>query len=168
MKKADNSIGVISEAVGTPTKKSLKDVDNMTSTEELLNGDESEDQVLLMKCIKDEELINPINRDSLEYIDNSEADDATFVIRALTERPVEGGPMFASVEDLKDFDPDIDVEEMKVIRRIKKRLYVSDLSKKLKDPMKTKSVYQKSQLYLGVLLLVSIYYSLPVLQMVFR
>ena len=168
LKKADNSIGVISEAVGTPTKNSLKDIEKLTSSEGLVNGNEviiQGDQVHLRKSNKIEELRNPINRDSFEYIDKSEVDDANAVI---WERPVEGGPMIASVEDIKDIDPDVDEDEMRVIRRTKPQLYVSDLSTKLRDPRKTKSVYQKSQLYLGVLFLVSIYYSLPVLQMVAR
>merc|ERR1719228_1999760 len=56
---------------------------------------------------------------------------------------------------------------MKMRVRMKKTLFVTDLSMKITDPTKTKSVYQKSQLYLGILFIVSIYYSLPVLQMVF-
>ena len=52
-------------------------------------------------------------------------------------------------------------------RRQKANLFVSDLSTKLKDPTRSKSVYQKSQLYFGILFLVSLFYSLPVLQMVF-
>eukprot|EP00092_Neocalanus_flemingeri_P009052 GFUD01009743.1.p1 GENE.GFUD01009743.1~~GFUD01009743.1.p1 ORF type:complete len:730 (+),score=141.45 GFUD01009743.1:101-2290(+) len=161
LKQADDNIGFISEAVGTPTKESLKEVEKLTSNDVLLIGDESQNQVLLRKNDKIGELINPLNRNSFEFIDKSGVYDETL-------RPVEGGPMIASVEDIKDINSEVDTEEMKVNRRTKKHLYVSDLSTKLNDPTKTKSVYQKSQLYLGVLFLVSIYYSLPVLQMVFR
>ena len=150
LKKADNSIGVISESVGNPTKTNLTDVEKL-STNDLLNSEaESQSsrqssQVLLRKNAKNQESETPLNRNSFEYIDKSEVEDAMAVIRDLEGRPVEG-----------------------VIRRMKKHLYVSDLSTKMRDPTKTKSVYQKSQLYLGVLFIVSIYYSLPVLQMVFR
>ena len=166
LKAADNSIGVISEAVATPTKESLKDVEKLTSNDMLIN--EPQSKVLLRKSIKNVQIVNALNRDSLEYIDKSEVDDAMLAIRELTEGHIEGGAMIASVEDVKDIDLDVDEEDMKIMRRMKKILYVSDLSTKLNDPRKTKSVYQKSQLYLGVLFLVSIYYSLPVLQMVFR
>jgi len=166
LKAADNSIGVISEAVATPTKESLKDVEKLTSNDMLIN--EPQSKVLLRKSIKNVQIVNALNRDSFEYIDKSEVDDAMLAIRELTEGHVDGGAMIASVEDVKDIDLDVDEEDMKIMRRMKKILYVSDLSTKLNDPRKTKSVYQKSQLYLGVLFLVSIYYSLPVLQMVFR
>ena len=52
-------------------------------------------------------------------------------------------------------------------KRIKTHLFVNDLSGKLADPSRSKSVYQKSQLYLGILFLVSQFYALPTLQMVF-
>ncbi|XP_023340557.1 SID1 transmembrane family member 1 [Eurytemora carolleeae] len=61
---------------------------------------------------------------------------------------------------------DEDVEERRR-RRLDTDLKVSHLSMKLEDPLRSKSVYQKSNLYLGILLLISIFYSLPVLQMVF-
>lgn len=173
LKKAENSIGVISDSVGTPTKTNLTDVEKL-STNDLLNSEvESQSsrqssQVLLRKNAKNAESETPLNRNSFEYIDKSEVEDPKNVIRELEGRPVEGGPMIASTEDIKDIESEVCPEEMKVIRRMKKHLYVSDLSTKMRDPTKTKSVYQKSQLYLGVLFIVSIYYSLPVLQMVFR
>ena len=73
--------------------------------------------------------------------------------------------MLASIEDIKEFDV-LSPDEMRQ-RRTASCLFVSDLSRKLNDPTRTKSVYQKSQLYLGVLFLISMFYSLPVLQMVF-
>ena len=45
---------------------------------------------------------------------------------------------------------------------------VSSISTKLFDKTKSKSMYKKSRLYLGILWLMSIFYSLPVIQMVFR
>jgi len=174
LKKAETGIGAISDSVGTPpTNKYLNDVEKL-STNDLLNSEaESQSsvqssQVLLRKNPKNEELASPLNRISFEYIDKSEVEDSKAVIRELGERPVEGGPMIASTEDIRDIVSEIGPEDLKVLRRTKKVLYVSDLSTKLRDPSRTKSVYQKSQLYLGVLFLVSIYYSLPVLQMVFR
>ena len=174
LKKAETGIGAISDSVGTPpTNKYLNDVEKL-STIDLLNSEaESQSsvqssQVLLRKNTKNEELASPLNRISFEYIDKSEVEDSKAVIRELGERPVEGGPMIASTEDIRDIVSEVGPEDLKVLRRTKKVLYVSDLSTKLRDPSRTKSVYQKSQLYLGVLFLVSIYYSLPVLQMVFR
>ena len=141
---------------------------NKWSSEAESQSSRQSSQVLLRKNAKNEESETPLNRNSFEYIDKSEVDDAKAVIRELEGRPVEGGPMIASTEDIKDIESEVCAEEMNVIRRMKKHLYVSDLSTKMRDPTKTKSVYQKSQLYLGVLFIVSIYYSLPVLQMVFR
>jgi len=51
--------------------------------------------------------------------------------------------------------------------RLRTDLKVTHLSKKIDDVTKTKSIYQKSQLYLGVSLLVSLFYAIPVLQMVY-
>ena len=172
LKKAETGIVEISESVGTTDQKSFMDIEKQ-SLNNLLNSEaeslssRQSSQILLRKNNKNEEdTADPLNRNSFEYIDKSEVDDGK--VRELAERPVEGGPMIASSEDIKDIVSEINSEEMKVARRMKKLLYVSDLSTKLRDPTKTKSVYQKSQLYLGVLFLVSIYYSLPVLQMVFR
>ena len=157
----------MSESVGTPTKKTFTDLEKQSmnnlfnSEAESLNSQQSS-QILLRK--KNEELAGPLNRDSFEYIDKTE-ENAKVITR---DQTVEGGPMIASAEDIKDIISDVNTEDMKIARRMKNILYVSDLSTKIRDPTKTKSVYQKSQLYLGVLFLVSIYYSLPVLQMVFR
>ena len=63
---------------------------------------------------------------------------------------------------------ELDRMDTKQRLRMKSVLYVTDLSQKLNDPSRTKSVSQKSQLYLGLLFIISIFYSLPVLQMVFR
>ena len=73
--------------------------------------------------------------------------------------------LVAGMEDLKKMD--IDTKDGKAAR-MNKHLHVSDLSSKLHNPTRTKSVYQKSQLYVNILMLISIYYSLPVMQMVFR
>jgi len=169
LKIAETGIVEMSESVGTPTKKTFTDLEKQSmnnlfnSEAESLNSQQSS-QILLRKNRKNEELAGPLNRDSFEYIDKTE-EDSKVVSR---DQTVEGGPMIASAEDIKDIVSEVNTEDMKIARRMKNILYVSDLSTKIRDPTKTKSVYQKSQLYLGVLFLVSIYYSLPVLQMVFR
>jgi len=103
-------------------------------------------------------------RESFEFIDKSEDEEE---YKSVAEKAKSENSFIASMEDLRDV-PDIDTADSKMRTRMKKDLKVADLSKKILDPRKTKSVYQKSQLYLGVLFVVSIYYSLPVLQMVFR
>ena len=110
---------------------------------------------------------NPLDRESIEFIDSAEA----FEELGGVQSPGRIAGMLASVEELKEegeveLDGKTTTEEARK-RRMKTYLFVSDLSTKLNDPTKTKSVYQKSQLYLGVLFLVSLFYSLPVLQMVF-
>lgn len=130
-----------------------------------INGSESE--ITLRK--KSENVGNNIlNRQSIEFIDSSEAFDELTGIPS--PKPIEG--MLASVEEVKEDEEDNDdkignTSKQSRLKRHKTYLFVSDLSTKLKDPTKTKSVYQKSQLYLGVLFLISLFYSLPVLQMVF-
>ena len=93
------------------------------------------------------------NRKSLAFIDNSEAE-------TLDDESVPG--RLASVENFEEA-----VDNDNKTKRMKTYLFVNDLSCKLADPTRTKSVYQKSQLYLGILFLVSLFYSLPTLQMVF-
>ena len=102
-------------------------------------------------------------QESIPFIDNGA--NGSFI--EVPERARSEDSFIASFEDLKTV-VEVDTTDMKRRRRLKTNLNVADLSMKLNDPTRTKSVYQKSQLYLGVLLLVSIYYSLPVLQMVFR
>lgn len=72
----------------------------------------------------------------------------------------------AEVLSVMQCEDQVDLND-KIRLRLKTDIRVTDLSMKLGDPSRTKSIYQKSELYLGILLLVSIYYSLPVLQMVF-
>ena len=111
---------------------------------------------------------NPLDRESIEFIDSAEAFEELGGVHS----PGRIAGMLASVEEelMEDGEAEVDgkttTEEARK-RRMKTYLFVSDLSTKLNDPTKTKSVYQKSQLYLGVLFLVSLFYSLPVLQMVF-
>ena len=46
------------------------------------------------------------------------------------------------MEDLRDLELEgLDTTDLKTIRRMKKKLVVSDLSTKLKDKTRTKSVY---------------------------
>ena len=111
---------------------------------------------------------NPLDRESIEFIDSAEAFEELEGVHS----PGRIAGMLASVEEelIEEGEAELDgkttTEEARK-RRMKTYLFVSDLSTKLNDPTKTKSVYQKSQLYLGVLFLVSLFYSLPVLQMVF-
>ena len=74
----------------------------------------------------------------------------------------------ASLDDLADIKNIIDTTDAKTALRMKKNLFLSDLSVKLRDPKKSKSVYQKSLLYVNIVMLISMYYSLPVIQMVLR
>ena len=104
-------------------------------------------------ALLEDSLLDPLG-DCLDFIDKIDE-----------PKPINDGKMIASEEDIREIG--IDTSDTKV-QRLKEFLYVPDLSKKLTDPHKTKSVYQKSQLYLGMLFIVSIFYSLPVLQMVFR
>ena len=53
-------------------------------------------------------------------------------------------------------------------KRLPSAKNVAHFSNELKDKTKSKAVYKKSRLYLGALWLVSIFYSLPTIQMVFR
>jgi len=72
----------------------------------------------------------------------------------------------ASAAEMKELVDEVDIDERLNVR-LKTDLRVSELSMKLDDPTRKKSVYQKSELFLGILLLISMFYSLPVLQMVF-
>ena len=65
-------------------------------------------------------------------------------------------------------DEDVDVVEIAGRKRLRSRKCVADLSNELKDKTRSKAVYKKSRLYLGALCLMSIFYSLPTIQMVFR
>ena len=50
----------------------------------------------------------------------------------------------------------------------KVRFYLSNLSRKLSDPTRSRSVYKKDKLYMSSFLLMSIFYSIAVLQLAFR
>ena len=112
---------------------------------------------------KDEE--EEMNRNSIIISDNERM--PSFVNTIVPEKAKSESSFIASLEDLQAV-PELDRMDTKMRLRMKSVLYVTDLSQKLNDPSKTKSVYQKSQLYLGLLFIISIFYSLPVLQMVFR
>ena len=60
------------------------------------------------------------------------------------------------------------VEEIDGKKRLISRKNVADISKALTDKAKTKVAYKKSRLYIGALGLMSIFYLLPTIQMVFR
>lgn len=50
--------------------------------------------------------------------------------------------------------------------RLNRTLYVSQLSQKLNDPKKSKAIYQKNKLYAGNVLLMSVFYCVPIIQIV--
>lgn len=153
LKQSENNL--VSDIVGTP----------LHSTK----GSEEVGQAPLATGISNESFETVLdtfnNKESFQYIDNGE--DTEEGVTGL-EKQQSTASYVASMDELAAIDPDIDLNDCKTRRRMKKELYVSDLSTKLRDPTRTKSVYQKSQLYLGVIFLISIFYSLPVLQMVFR
>jgi hypothetical protein len=145
-----------------PNGKEHRKHDIEKGNTELLSGEEQDTS-------KDPLISFKIPQETFEYIDDDEElrayNEEEF--NSVAEKAKSESSYIASIEDLKTV-PEIDTTDMKVRVRMKNTLYVSDLSKKLTDPTRTKSVYQKSQLYLGILFIVSMYYSLPVLQMVFR
>ena len=112
---------------------------------------------------KDDE--DEMNRNSTILPANERMPSFTTIVNA--EKAKSESSFIASLEDLQAV-PELDRMDTKQKLRMKSVLYVTDLSQKLNDPSRSKSVYQKSQLYLGLLFIISIFYSLPVLQMVFR
>ena len=151
---AGNNIDQISEAI-------VGEID----VEGVITEQNQENEVILRQKGTNGTKKNPLERQSMEFIDSSEAFNELTGVSSPSH--IEG--MLASVEEVNEDELDAggDGEGGVNTKRMKTYLFVSDLSTKLKDPTKTKSVYQKSQLYLGVLFLVSMFYSLPVLQMVF-
>ena len=71
--------------------------------------------------------------------------------------------LFVDVDESDSFGIDIDA---KYRERLKRDLTLADLTKKINDPTQTKSMYDKSDLHWVVLIIVSVYYSLPTMQMV--
>ena len=114
---------------------------------------------------KDDE--DELNRNSIFVPDNAERMPSFVTTTSVAEKAKSESSFIASLEDLQAV-PELDRMDTKMRLRMKSVLYVTDLSQKLNDPTRSKSVYQKSQLYLGLLFIISIFYSLPVLQMVFR
>jgi len=53
------------------------------------------------------------------------------------------------------------------IKQEKEDIFLSDMCKKLQLPEKSKSVYKKNQLYMGNFLLISVFYSIAVMQLAF-
>merc|ERR1719150_288737 len=171
---------------GTPTRIALNKTDYLASPSEATDSVELDlEQGVGEDKMDDKSLENGINfetpRESFAYIDKDEEDEInrnsmivadnermpTFMSTIVAEKAKPESSFIASMEDLQAV-PELDRMDTKMKLRMKNTLYVSDLSQKLNDPAKTKSVYQKSQLYLGLLFIISIFYSLPVLQMVFR
>ena len=114
---------------------------------------------------KDDE--DELNRNSIFVPDNADRMPSFVTTTSVAEKAKSESSFIASLEDLQAV-PELDRMDTKMRLRMKSVLYVTDLSQKLNDPTRSKSVYQKSQLYLGLLFIISIFYSLPVLQMVFR
>ena len=171
---------------GTPTRIALNKTDYLASPSEATDSVELDlEQGVGEDKMDDKSLENGINfetpRESFAYIDKDEEDEInrnstivadnermpTFMSTIVAEKAKSESSFIASMEDLQAVH-ELDRMDTKMKLRMKNTLYVSDLSQKLNDPAKTKSVYQKSQLYLGLLFIISIFYSLPVLQMVFR
>ena len=171
---------------GTPTRIALNKTDYLASPSEATDSLELDlEQGVGEDKMDDKSLENGINfetpRESFAYIDKDEEDEInrnstivadnermpTFMSTIVAEKAKSESSFIASMEDLQAVH-ELDRMDTKMKLRMKNTLYVSDLSQKLNDPAKTKSVYQKSQLYLGLLFIISIFYSLPVLQMVFR
>ena len=73
--------------------------------------------------------------------------------------------LFFDVDELDAFG--IDVSD-RYKARLKKDLTLADLTMKINDPTQTKSMYAKSDLHWVILIIVSVYYSLPTMQMVLK
>ena len=170
---------------GTPTNIALKKNEFLASPSDATDSLELEIERGAGEIEVDKSVENGINfetpRESFAYIDKDEEDEMnrnSIIVpdisermpsftTSVAERAKSESSFIASLEDLQAV-PELDRMDTKMKLRMKSTLYVTDLSQKLNDPAKTKSVYQKSQLYLGLLFIISIFYSLPVLQMVFR
>ena len=170
---------------GTPTNIALKKTEFLASPSDATDSLEldleqgaGEDVEMRDKSVENN-FETP--RESFAYIDKDDEDEMTrnsiilpanermpsFTTIVNAEKAKSESSFIASLEDLQAV-PELDRMDTKQRLRMKSVLYVTDLSQKLNDPSRTKSVYQKSQLYLGLLFIISIFYSLPVLQMVFR
>jgi len=71
--------------------------------------------------------------------------------------------LFVDVDELDTAGIDVDDRHKS---RLKKDLTLADLTKKIDDPTQGKSMYVKSDLHWVILIIVSVYYSLPTMQMV--
>ena len=163
---------------GTPVKIASGEHTDQKLVSPLGNGDLNDIEDNLEKGAMENELDMPTvetPRESFAYIDTSiEGEEGLRIITGKenfnlseAEKAKSESSYIASMEDLRAV-PELDKMDTKMRLRMKKTLYVADLSMKLTDPTRSKSVYQKSNLYLGILFIISIFYSLPVLQMVFR
>ena len=72
------------------------------------------------------------------------------------------------IDNSKESDTDRRSDNKRKRKQFSEDDCVSSISTKLRNPVKSKSMYKKSRLYLGTIGLMSIFYSLPVIQMVFR
>ena len=163
---------------GTPVKIASGEKTEQKLVSPLGNEDLNDIEDNLEKGAMENELDMPTvetPRESFAYIDTSiEGEEGLRIITGKehfnlseAEKAKSESSYIASMEDLRAV-PELDKMDTKMRLRMKKTLYVADLSMKLTDPTRSKSVYQKSNLYLGILFIISIFYSLPVLQMVFR
>ena len=105
---------------------------------------------------------------SLVEDDNLQYDDSRSRVKDFFLNRIKGSKVkfLANVKERKS-EQSL-VVEIDGRKRLKSRKCVADLCNELKDITKSKAVYKKSHLYIGALLLMSIFYSLPTIQMVLR
>ena len=99
----------------------------------------------LESALKQKELIEP-NETNNVGLDLSEVLESDF---------------FVDIDELDSYG----IEDIKM-SRLKRDLTIADLTKKINDPHETKSMYEKSDLHWVILIIISVYYSLPTIQMV--
>jgi len=73
--------------------------------------------------------------------------------------------LFLDIDELDSVGVQVDQSHKD---RLKRDLTLNDLSKKINDPSQRRTMYQKSDLHWILLVVVSMYYSLPTMQMVFK
>ena len=104
----------------------------------------------------------------LEYVlkekkmDNSNGMKNTLEIYKETDEVLEP-VLFIDIDELDNIGIDLNDESN---GRLKHDLTLADLSNKIDDQTQSKSMYDKSDLHWVVLIIVSVYYSLPTIQMV--
>lgn len=75
---------------------------------------------------------------------------------------------FFQKEKQKETVDTIELVPAELKKEVKIKKNVEDTSRKLNDNPESKAAYKKSSLFFGIVFLLSIFYSVPVIQMVFR